>query len=147
MKILAFIFLFSFSFLTSAQDMVQWSMRFDEDRSELVVEAQMESGWHIYSQHLNPESGPIPTSIDFVETTDVMLIGSTKEPEPIEDYDPNFGSTVLYFEKEAQFSQKLIASAPVELTCIVTFMVCNDSTCFPPEEVSLTLMIPKTSNN
>ena len=54
-----------------------------ETEAELIFKATIDKGFHLYSQHINPEVGPIPTSFSFAKSKDFKLIGKVVESNPI----------------------------------------------------------------
>jgi thiol:disulfide interchange protein DsbD len=120
---------------------VKWNTTVEkmaEDEYNLIVNAIIKEGWHLYSQNV-PEFGPIPTSFSFNEkASDFQLLGKTIESEGIEAFDTAFDMKIKYFEKEAVFKQKIkTLKALKELKATVSFMVCDDERCLPPEEVTI----------
>ena len=114
---------------------------------DLLFKASMEPHWHIYSTTLSPDEGPIPTSFDFKSIEGVELIGKIKEPKPLKEYDKNFELDLLFFEDEAVFTQRVkLTSDKAAVKGELTYMVCDDSKCLPPEylDFSFDLTIPKT---
>src|SRR5690606_15799568 len=65
---------------------------------ELILTAVIEKGWHLYSQNLPSDEGPIATSFNFNKNSDFELIGNVVEPKPKTDYDPNFDMEIPYFD-------------------------------------------------
>ena len=121
---------------------VVWSAvsnKIDANEFEIVVTAKVEDHWHIYSQHLNEDEGPIATEITF-EGSGIELIGNTSEPKGITAFDNTFEMEITYHEGKVDFKQKIKTlenfKDPVNITAF--FMVCDDEKCLPPEEVSLT---------
>lgn len=121
---------------------VVWSAvsnKIDANEFEIVVTAKVEDHWHIYSQHLNEEEGPIATEITF-KGSGIELIGNTSEPKGITAFDNTFEMEITYHEGKVDFKQKIKTlenfKDPVNITAF--FMVCDDEKCLPPEEVSLT---------
>ena len=100
-------FLISLSFESYSQEKVLWSYHYDETNEELVLDAQIADGWHIYSQVINEGIGPIPTSFTYFENSDVKLIGKTIEPESIREYDENFEGELNFFKDKVEFVQEL----------------------------------------
>lgn len=101
----------------------------------LVYHAKMDEGWHIYSQFLE-DGGPIPTEFLFDEKGQVTVIGKNKEegPQRVEGMDENFGMNVVYFNKEATFTQKVKVSDPTKIAKgEVSYMSCNEDKCIPFE--------------
>jgi thiol:disulfide interchange protein DsbD len=103
----------------------------------VILKAKMEEGWHVYSQVLTSEDGPLPTVFSFSPADGVEFIGGVEEPEPIRKYDPNFMMDLDFHEGITEFKQKLRFTgdkSPV-IACSVDFMTCNDERCLPPELV------------
>ena len=70
---------------------------------DLDFHAEIEEGWHVYSQFLNPFDGPIPTSFT-IETEGVSTADTAAaECEPHLEYDPNFMMDLLFFEQETHW--------------------------------------------
>jgi thiol:disulfide interchange protein DsbD len=73
----------------------------------LIFTLQLADHWHLYSNLQNYELGPLPTTFEFEPHPSYKLlegmipIGSKMEHEPIFDVD------VHYFEKKAEFRQKI----------------------------------------
>ncbi len=116
----------------------QWSFsskNLTDGEVEIIMKAKIDEGWHLYSQFIN-EGGPIATSFSFEESADYQLIGEVEERSKVhEGYDATFEMDISYFEKEAIFVQKIkVNKANITLKGAVTFMLCNDEQCLPPDE-------------
>jgi len=127
------------------QDPVKWSFEIeavDENEVDLIIHANIEEGWHLYSQ--NVEGGPVPTSFTFFDNENIKLKGSVSEGEPREEYDPNFETILKFFDKQADFKQriKLLSEETTLLKGELSFMVCNDVMCLPPEWVDIEVVLP-----
>ncbi len=110
---------------------------------DLDFHASVEEGWHVYSQLLDPFDGPIPTSFT-IETEGVTTADSVAaECEPHLEYDPNFMMDLLYFEKDVHWVHTLSfpGAIPSTVKGYVTFMVCDESKCLPPEDVDFELAL------
>ena len=111
MKIKFFI-LFVLPFVTFAQmiDPVKWSATATQtakDELTITIKAQIDNGWHLYSQK-NPEGGALPLEFDWIgKEKDFKLIGSTSEPKYKVGYSDAFKLNEYYFEKQAEFKQKI----------------------------------------
>jgi thiol:disulfide interchange protein DsbD len=111
------------------------------DLFDVVVRAEIEPGWHLYSMTV-PDGGPIPTTITVEETGAFKSGGPPVEPPPIPWFDQNFGMETNYFESFAEFSVPISVkpTAPggsQTLSIKVRFMVCNDTSCLPPQTKTL----------
>ncbi len=117
---------------------VTWSSqaeKLSEDEYLITFTATIDANWHLYSQNIDGDQGPIPTEFTFNEQGgNYELTGDTEEPEVKSVYDEVFGMDIKYFENKVTFKQKVkvlnkdLLSIPSE----VLFMVCDDMRCLPP---------------
>jgi len=125
---------------------VKWSTEVKEANNgeyELLIHAKIDEEWHLYSQYLPSDDGPIATEFTFPESSDYELIGKVEEPKAKTEYDPNFDMDLNYFEEEVTFTQKikLLSSKSIEVVGEVYFMTCDAEKCLPPEYVDLEFAI------
>lgn len=125
----------------SAQDIVQWESRFDREKKSVALTAKIADGWHLYSQHIENNVGPVPTSFTFMSSNDYTLLGQVIEPKAIQKYDENFEATLDFFEKEVTFVQKIEVKNQSILKGTITFMVCNETMCLPPVDKKIELAV------
>lgn len=137
----AFLLLVCSSDLLTAQmaDPVKWQFSSEAlGGSEylLTFKADVETGWFIYSQHLD-EGGPIPTTFEFEKQTGVELLGALSETgKRKEGYDELFDMNIVKFGGETIFQQKIKVNETVaNVKGYLTFMTCNHETCLPPVDV------------
>ncbi len=139
MKIFILLLLILTNGFIFSQEKVDWSVQYNKSESNVDIIANIASGWHLYSQHINTEIGPIPTQFSFSENKYIELIGETVEGTPIEKFDENFEAKLAFFEGKSVFKQKINLKASSVLELRVTFMVCNDIMCLPPIEKQLSI--------
>jgi thiol:disulfide interchange protein DsbD len=137
---LVFLIVTAFSF---GQEKVQWSYSFDNELDIVEVKAVIAGGWHLYSQKIDNDLGPIPTSFSFEENDDYTLVGKTIEPESLKEYDENFEGELNFFKDEVIFKQKIKVERSTTVKGVVTFMVCNDTMCLPPTDIEFSIKINK----
>lgn len=107
----------------------------------LLIKATIESPWHIYSVNQKP-GGPEKTAFSFLKSKAYTLVGKVMEPKPITKYEDVFGINVSYFENSVIFQQKVKLSAKTAvIKGKVTFMVCNDTSCLPSDEVAFSIPV------
>lgn len=141
---LPFLFLAAFfSCWSLGQEKVQWTFDFDADSSYILLHAKMNEGWHVYSQFIAPDAGPVPTEFEFQDNPNVRLNGKVQEAIPVKVYDANFGAEVLYFGGETTFKQKIELKKATILKGSVVYMVCNDEMCLPPTEKQFEIKLTK----
>lgn len=125
---------------------VRWSTsteKVNESDFDLVLTADIEPGWHLYSQRV-PEGGPIATTISFTEDPgSFQLLGSPEEGEGHEEFDNVFEMDIKYFETRAEFRQRVrvLTDEKVSVVGVVEFMVCDDANCLPPTEVDISFEV------
>ena len=101
-----------------------------ENKYDLVVQATIESGWHLYSQNV-PENGPIPTAFTFPKNAAYELVGKVSEETGKTINDPIFNMKIKFFEGKATFKQRItaVSKKAFKITGEVEFMVCDDANC------------------
>jgi thiol:disulfide interchange protein DsbD len=129
------------------QNPVSWttsSKKINDKTYEVHLTANLNSGWHIYSQH-TPEGGPVPTSLTFTKNPLVTVEGKAKEVGKLEQHvEPLFGNIdVKQFSNKVDFVQLVKLKAPVKtsVNVAVEFMVCNDKQCLPPKTEKLSVAL------
>lgn len=140
MRLLVMIFFSMTLNFLSAQlpEVVHWSASYDAEKNSVLINAEMDDDWVIYSQHTDPE-GPIPLDFDFATTDPIQLDGEVAElTEPISVMSEMFGVQVKKFKEAASFEQKLKEKPDGGvLTINVTYMCCDSKRCLPPTTVPL----------
>ena len=138
------ILLFAGRLLAQIEHPVKWSYaakRSGTNETIVFSKADIESGWHIYSAY-QQDGGPVKTSFEFTSSKNYSLVGGIDEPVPITKFEEAFNMKVRYFENAVIFQQKvdLKTSNPV-VKGQLTFMVCNNQKCLPPETIEFAIPI------
>jgi len=116
--------------------------------AQIVVSAQIPKGWHLYST-TTPKGGPLPTVLKVAPNASLVASGAPIQPAPHVKFDPGFKINVETYEGAVAFGLpvKLKANAPTKakISLQVRSMICNATTCLPPENkvVSLTVLPAK----
>lgn len=153
MKKLSVTFVFAFLACLAfgqIENPVSWSYEAKKksaDTYEIVITANVESHWHIYSQNTG-KGGPIATEIKF-KPNPLVAVKSGKPTEigKLEKtMDSNFGTppvAVSYYSDKVQFIQTVTLKGKVKtnIAGTVEYMVCNDSKCLPPTKKSFDLKL------
>ena len=134
-------------FLGQAQNnVVKWSAELvhkGADEYEVVIEAEIESNWFLYSQNLG-EGGPIPTTIDFTVNDSFSLVGETEELDEnsVEKMDDMFAMKLKKYKNKATFVQQIKSSEDLNsVKGSIEFMTCDDTKCLPPTFVDFKAML------
>ena len=115
----------------------------------LLAKATIDEGWWVYSEYLENENGPIPTTINYDAGTHYKLVGKSKESDNAKKiYDKLFEMEVIKFQKSFTIEQKIKITDPSKpITGYLNFMTCNDERCLPPVDVEFELYAPKGSGS
>lgn len=141
MKCILFLANALFTLSVYAQEHVIWSVSHDVKSNEVVLEAQIDEGWHLYSQFIQNDIGPVPTQFVFDELQTIKWDGKVNESLPITMYDPNFEASLDFFKDKARFSRKLAKGSSGTISGYVNYMVCNDIMCLPPIDYNFKIVI------
>ena len=109
-----------------------------ETKAELVFDAVIDNGWHIYSTQLVPD-GPTPATFN-VEALQGCQLDGTLQPvgQPVKQYEEMFGAEVYFFEKKARFVQRFkLDGGPFSIQGYFQYGACNDQMCTPPTNVEV----------
>ncbi len=116
-----------------------------ENQYEAVITAKMESGWHIYSKDLPPDSG-IPTELIITSKEGIELIGGTVEVgKKHDEFSEAFGAQIVYYSNSAKFKQKFRLKTPARPATIMaefTYQTCDDRVCLAPNTIEFEKTIP-----
>ena len=104
---------------------------------EIVFSATIDDGWHVYSTDMGND-GPISATFNAVKMEGVETVGRlTPRGEVIKQYDKMFGMELRFFEKKAQFVQRVrFTQQKYVIDCFLEYGACNDEMCLPPTEVA-----------
>lgn len=135
---LALVSTISFSALAQLNP-VKWTfeaVKVSDGVYDLVFKAHIQSGWYVYSNKLDPDDGPIPTTIHFDENDAVQLEGEVREEgDKHEGFDELFMMDILKFSGTPTFTQRVKVSKPTSVAGYLEFMTCDNERCLPPKEV------------
>lgn len=117
-----------------------------DNQYEAVLNATMESGWHIYSKDL-PEDTGIPTSYK-VSGKNIELIGKfTETGKKHEEFSEAFGGKIVFYSDAAGFKQKFKlkdGAKPGDVVAEITYQTCDDRVCLAPNTLEFNKqVIPK----
>ena len=139
-KIFAFLLLAALATASFAQlqNPAHWSYSVKDlgnDEAELLFTVKLDAGWHIYSQHTDP-NGPIGISFQFDNSKDYKRLSNVKEPKAHEEFDDMFKCTVRSFDKSVTFRQriKVLTDKDFKVTGTMSYQLCNDGSCIPPDD-------------
>ncbi|MBQ9470150.1 MAG: thioredoxin family protein [Bacteroidales bacterium] len=133
----------TFAMQAQIDDPVQWDIRANHlgsNRIEIVIDATIERGWHLYSTQL-PEGGPLPTTFSF-DAKGYRTVGPlVLRTKPHKAHDEVFDLDLEFFEGSASFAQVVELTAErAEALVAVEYQVCfNDKCVFLEKELRVGL--------
>ncbi len=152
--IIACLVLIGFSSNAQVLDPIDWShevIKLSDEEYELVFKADMEEGWHIYTQYPDiKDDGPIATEVIFLDVDgNYSLVGKTTEPPTKPVFEEAFQMNVRYFGGLAEFKQKikLLNNDITSVKAEVSFQICDDQRCLAPETQEFTFYLNADANN
>ena len=106
------------------------------NEGEIVFSATINDGWHVYSTDLG-SGGPISATFNVEKMEGVEAVGKLQpRGNVIKQYDKMFDMELRFFEKKAQFVQKVrFTKSHYVIDCYLEYGACNDEMCMPPTEV------------
>ena len=126
-------------------DPAQFTVNIDDvNQGEVAiidVNAELDFTWRIYAVYDVPEG---PSSTKFIIESDIVnKSGRIIEPEPIEKFDEGFGNITKYHEGTPKFSIPLelkddLPNGIYKVDVIIDYQVCNNSLCYPPNQITKT---------
>lgn len=150
MKKILFTLFFMLSFVGSMyaqmEQHITWKFStkmLDGNKVEVICEATVDPGWHVYSSVL-PKGTAIPTTIEIEENEAYTVLEGIKEnPVPVKHFDDTYKAEMQWFERSVTFSKivELKGKGEVTIKGYIEAMICNDETCMPPEMVDFELKV------
>ncbi|WP_143885184.1 protein-disulfide reductase DsbD family protein [Chryseobacterium binzhouense] len=142
-------FFITFSFSAQIKNPVKFKFTINEignNQYEAVLNATLESGWHIYSRDI-PEDTGIPTEYK-VSGKNIELIGKFQEVgKKHEEFSEAFGGKIIYYSNSAGFKQKFKlkdGTKPGDVIAEITYQTCDDRVCLAPNTLEFNQkIIPK----
>lgn len=143
------LFLVTTAFVSRAQviDPVKWTFtakKIDAKTYEVRLSANIQAGWHLYSQAQPKDAIVNPTEIVFNSNPLVTLDGKPKETGKVEAYtDKRLGISANQYSNEVEFVQrvKLKAAAKTNISGTVEYQTCDDKKCLPVKKVTFNLAL------
>ena len=127
----------------TAQAQIQEPVKFKTElktlsgaEAEIVFTGTIDAGWHVYSTDLG-DGGPISATFNVEKMSGAEVVGKlTPRGKEVSDFDKLFEMKVRYFEKTAQFIQKIkFTGSDYSIEGYLEYGACNDENCLPPTQV------------
>lgn len=115
---------------------------------ELVFKAKIQDGWYTYSQYLESEDGPIPTTVNFESNNETKVGKSTEETSKpaykVSGFDEMFDMNITKYKKNLLIKQKIkVKDVNKAVAGYLEYMTCDDTRCMPPTAVEFSFVPAK----
>ncbi|MCT4614520.1 MAG: thioredoxin family protein [Marinifilaceae bacterium] len=128
--------LFSFVSKAQVQNPAIWGAELSKkdlsvgDEIEVIFKAQIQAGWHVYSNDFDPNAGPVQVSFEFITNDSYELVGGVKPINAHKEFDKMWNADITYFETSAELRQKIkIKSLPLYIEGTLEYQGCNEGQC------------------
>lgn len=127
----------------TVQAQIQNPVEFDTElkmlgnnEAEIVFNASIEKGWHVYSTDLG-DGGPISATFNADKIEGAAIVGKLKPMgKEVDAFDKLFGMNVRYFENKAQFVQEIkFDGGQYQIDGYLEYGACDNENCLPPTQV------------
>lgn len=133
--------------ISHAQNPINWnftSKKISDKTYEVHLTANIQLGWHLYSQHQPDDALAIPTNFTINNNPLLKLDGKIKEVGSMEKFkDKILGVSAHQYSNKVDFVQvvKLKSNAKTNLSGSVEFQTCDDKKCLPPKTVNFNIAL------
>jgi thiol:disulfide interchange protein DsbD len=123
-----------------AGDKVKWNFsasKINDSTFNLNITANIAKGWHIFSFTPGGDGSLLPPEFTFTPNKNVQLLGKMQESGKVlhEDTKDVMG-VINYYKGKVTYTQQAKVTANTTLKGNVYFMVCDSTTCLPPEQLN-----------
>jgi len=111
---------------------------------EIRLTANIQNGWHLYSQNQPKDAIAIPTTISINKNPLISLDGKIKELGKMEKFkDETLGVSAHQYSNKVDFVQvvKIKSKAKTNVTGTIEFQTCDDKKCLPPKTINFNLAL------
>jgi len=146
-KLFVFTVLIFAGWVLHAQNPVSWNFttkKISDKTFEVHLTANIQNGWHLYSQNQPDDAIAIPTSVTINKNPLLKLDGKIKEIGNMEKFkDKILGISAHQYSDKVDFVQvvKVKSNAKTNFTGSVEFQTCDDKKCLPPKTVNFNVAL------
>ena len=144
--ILNAIFLAQSLYICAQEKPVTWTTKAEkisDTEFYLIVDGAIQPQWNIYSQFLESQDGPVPTTLQFL-ADGIETVGKTEESgHKKEGFDEMFGMNVVKYSEHVVFKQriKLLKKDLKKVAVTINYMSCNNELCLPPKDEKMFIVL------
>lgn len=140
--------LFLFSLTSVAQlNPVSWtfnSKKVGDNVYEIHLVANIQPGWHLYSQNQPADAIAQPTAFNFTKNPLLNFEGAVKELGKLEKYrDAKLDVSANQYSNKVVFVQKVKVKGKAKTSAAgkLEFQTCDDKKCLPPKTVNFSVTL------
>jgi thiol:disulfide interchange protein DsbD len=133
-------------------DPITWKFsqtQLNDSEYVLNLQATIQKGWHLYSQHLDPSAIQNPTALTYAPSADYALDSGTAEDGKLMVVHDTVPKEIeSFYENTVTFKQKIKVhnAKGFKVKGNVYYQTCNMGSCLPPKQVDFVIDIPATGN-
>lgn len=126
---------------------VSWtfsSKKISDNVYEVQLVANIQNGWHLYSQNQPGNAIAQPTSFDFNKNPLLAFDGKVKEIGKLEKYkDEKLDIAANQYSQKVTFVQKVKLKGKVKTNVSgkLEYQTCDDKKCLPPKTVNFSIAL------
>jgi DsbC/DsbD-like thiol-disulfide interchange protein len=142
-----FVSLLSVSATAQSGTKVKWefsSKKIADKKYEIKMVANIQPGWHLYSQNQSEDAIALPTTIKFSNNPLIVLSGKPQEVGRLYDqYEKATRSRSRFYSNKVEFIQTITLKNNVKTAVAgeIEFMVCDDKQCLPPDVAKFSIKL------
>lgn len=116
--------------------------RISNTEFDLIFHAELEEGWHIFSQKPGDEY-LIPPKFNFVSAKNYKLTGAVNELGTLLEEKLEIAEKpIRYYERSVDFVQRIVVRGDIKkVSGHHEYQVCNDRLCLPPRTKDFTFQL------
>lgn len=136
--------------LPAAAQNVAWSSSVEalgSDEYRIVLTAAIPTDYHMYDMGPYGTNGPTATTLLFTPGEGAELVGAVElQTPPDRHHDEMFDMEIGTLENRAVFAQQVrLTAARSSVAVDIEWMICNDTSCSPPDDLHLEITVPAAS--
>ena len=136
--------------LPAAAQNVAWSSSVEalgSDEYRIVLTAAIPTDYHMYDMGPYGTNGPTATTLLFTPGEGAELVGAVELLTPPDrHHDEMFDMEIGTLENRAVFAQQVrLTAARSSVAVDIEWMICNDTSCSPPDDLHLEIAVPAAS--
>lgn len=134
-------------FTVTAQNPISWNFtakKLSANSYEIHMTANIEKGWHLYSQDQPEDAIAIPTTFTINTNPLIFLNGKIKEIGKLEKFkDEKLDLSANQYSNKVDFVQVVDLRGKVKTNFAgnVEFQTCDDKKCLPPKKVNFSVAL------